>query len=37
MLESLTMYSDSLMEKLLSEEPVSDEEIHAVVKTAVQS
>jgi elongation factor G len=37
MLESLTMYSDSLMEKLLSEEPVSDDEIHAVVKTAVQS
>ena len=37
MLESLTMYSDSLMEKLLSEEPVSEDEIHAVVKTAVQS
>ena len=37
MLESLTMYSDSLMEKLLSEEAVSDDEIHAVVKTAVQS
>ena len=37
MLESVTMYSDSLMEKLLSEEAVSDDEIHAVVKTAVQS
>ena len=37
MLESLTMYSDSLMEKLLSEETVSEDEIHAVVKTAVQS
>ena len=37
MQESLTMYSDSLMEKLLSEEAVSDDEIHAVVKTAVQS
>ena len=37
MLESLTMYSDSLMEKLLSEEAVSEDEIHAVVKTAVQN
>ena len=37
MLESLTMYSDSLMEKILSEEPISEDEIHAVVKTAVQS
>jgi elongation factor G len=37
MLESLSMYSDSLMEKLLSEEPVADDEIHAVVKAAVHS
>jgi elongation factor G len=37
MLESLSMYSDTLMEKLLSEEPVGDDEIHAVVKSAVQS
>ncbi len=37
MLESLSMYSDSLMEKLLSEEAIDDEEIHAVVKDAVQS
>jgi elongation factor G len=37
MLESLSMYSDTLMEKLLSEEPVSDDEIHAVVKAATQN
>ncbi|MCX7415036.1 MAG: elongation factor G, partial [Planctomycetia bacterium] len=37
MLEALAMYSDSLMEKLLSELPVSDDEIHAVVKQAVQN
>ncbi len=37
MLESLSMYSDTLMEKLLSEEPVGDDEIHAVVKAATQS
>jgi hypothetical protein len=37
MLEGLTMYSDTLMEKMLSEEPISDDEIHAVVKTAVHS
>ena len=37
MLESLSMYSDTLMEKLLSEEAISDDEIHAVVKSAVQS
>jgi elongation factor G len=37
MLESLTMYSDSLMEKLLSEEAISEDEIHDVVKTATQS
>jgi elongation factor G len=37
MLEGLTMYSDSLMEKMLSEEPIADDEIHAVVKAAVHS
>ena len=37
MLEALAMYSDSLMEKLLSEMPVTEDEIHAVVKQAVQS
>ncbi|MFM7522421.1 MAG: elongation factor G, partial [Planctomycetota bacterium] len=37
MLESLAMYSDTLMEKLLSEEPVSEDEIHAVVKQALQN
>jgi elongation factor G len=37
MLESLAMYSDTLMEKLLSEEAVSEDEIHAVVKQAVQN
>ena len=37
MLEALAMYSDSLMEKLLSEQPVSEDEIHAVVKAAMQS
>ena len=37
MLESLTMYSDRLMEKLLSEEAISEDEIHDVVKTATQS
>jgi elongation factor G len=37
MLEALAMYSDTLMEKLLSEQPVSDDEIHAVVKAAMQS
>jgi len=36
-LEALAMYSDSLMEKLLSEEEPSEEEIHAVVKAAVQN
>jgi len=36
-LESLAMYSDSLMEKLLSEEQPTEDEIHAVVKAAVQS
>jgi elongation factor G len=35
MLEALAMYSDTLMEKLLSEQPVSEDEIHAVVKAAV--
>ena len=37
MLESLAMYSDQLMEKLLSEEPVSEELIHQVVKQAAQN
>lgn len=36
MLESLSMYSDELMELLLSEEPVSEELIHSVLKNAVQ-
>ena len=37
LLEGLSMYSYSLMEKLLSEEAISDDEIHAVVKDAVQN
>jgi elongation factor G len=37
MLESLAMYSDALMEKLLGEEQPAEDEIHAVVKAAVQS
>ena len=37
MLEDLAMYSDSLMEKLLSEEVPSEDDIHAVVKAAVHS
>ena len=36
MLESLSMYSDELMELLLSEEEVSEELIHSVMKSAVQ-
>ena len=36
MLEALSMYSDELMELLLSEETVPDELVHAVVKAAVQ-
>ncbi len=36
MLEGLAMYSDELMELLLSEEPVSEEMIHDVLKSAVQ-
>ncbi len=35
-LESLSMYSDELMELLLSEETVSDELLHNVIKHAVQ-
>lgn len=35
MLESLAMYSDELMERLLSEEPVSEELIHQVTRSAV--
>ncbi len=37
MLEALAMYSDRMMELLLSEEPVPDELIHETVKSAVQS
>ena len=37
MLESLAMYSDELMERLLSEEDVPEELIHSVVKSAAQS
>ena len=36
MLESLSMYSDELMEMLLGEEHVPEELIHSVVKNAVQ-
>jgi elongation factor G len=36
MLESLSMYSDQLMELLLSEEPVSEELIHGIVCEGVQ-
>ncbi|MCH2182832.1 MAG: elongation factor G [Mariniblastus sp.] len=36
MLESLAMYSDELMEKLLSEEEVSEALIHEVTQSAVQ-
>ena len=32
MLEGLSMYSDQLMELLLSEEPVSEELIHEMVR-----
>ncbi|MCC7333487.1 MAG: elongation factor G [Pirellulaceae bacterium] len=37
MLESLSMYNDELMELLLSEESVTEELIHKVVKDAVQN
>jgi elongation factor G len=37
MLEALAMYSDSLMEKLLAEEQPAEDDIHAVVKAAVQN
>jgi elongation factor G len=37
MLEALAMYSDSLMEKLLAEEQPSEDDIHTVVKAAMQS
>jgi elongation factor G len=36
MLEAISMYSDEVMEKVLSEEDVSEELIHKVVKQAVQ-
>jgi elongation factor G len=35
MLESIAMYSDELMEELLSESPVSEELVHKVIRTAV--
>ncbi len=35
MLESLSMYSDELMEKLLSEEAISEELIHDITRNAV--
>ena len=37
MLESLSMYSDQLMELLLSEEPVSEDLIHEILRDAVQN
>jgi len=37
MLEGLSMYSDELMEKLLAEQEVPEELIHATVKDAVQN
>jgi len=37
MLESLAMYSDELMEKLLAEEAVPEEMIHKIVEQAVQN
>jgi elongation factor G len=37
MLEGLSMYSDELMEKLLAEQAVPEELIHATVKDAVQN
>ncbi|QDV22611.1 elongation factor G [Aureliella helgolandensis] len=37
MLESMSMYNDEMMELLLSEEPVSEELIHKVIKDAVQN
>lgn len=37
MLEQLAMYSDEMMELLLSEEPVSEELIHSVLRDAVQN
>ncbi len=36
MLESLSMYSDELMELLLSEETISEELIHDIIREAVQ-
>ena len=36
MLEGLSMYSDQLMELLLSEEPVGEELVHSIVRDAVQ-
>ncbi len=36
MLEALSMYSDELMERLLSEEPVEEALVHQIVQAAVQ-
>ena len=36
MLEAISMYSDELMELLLSEEPISEDLIHRVLKSAVR-
>ncbi len=35
MLESLSMYDDNLMEKILSEEEISEKEIHDIIRLAV--
>jgi elongation factor G len=37
MLESLSMYSDEILERLLSEEPVAEDLIHGVIHAAVVS
>jgi len=37
MLESLSMYSDEILERLLSEEPVAEELVHGVIHAAVVS
>lgn len=35
MLEAMSMYDDSLMEKMLGEEEITEDEIHAIVRDAV--
>lgn len=35
MLEAISMYDDSLMEKMLGEEEIAEDEIHAIVRDAV--